>query len=218
MPINDEIEVKLRIRDREGFERMLRALAPVDRRVVQLNVYLDTDLRHVRRSGVSLRLRVTADSANLTAKRRVGEAAASTWRAQEMVADVDRAAGVEWLRGGEAPAFPGLPELADVAATVAGRPLLVTTWSRTIRHVCDGGNGFTVEMDETLYPDGSLDFEVELEHEDHVRALELLLSVASDAGVPVDPQTDTKHARARARAHGACPIPIPGEDDAPDGA
>ena len=215
MPINDEIEVKLRIRDRAGFDRMLLALAPVQRRIVQLNVYLDTDLRHVRKSGVSLRLRITADSANLTAKRRVGQAADHTWRAKEMVVEVDRASWVDWLHGGGAPGFPGVPELADVAQAVSGRTLMVTTWSRTVRHVCDAGAGFVVEMDETLYPDGSLDFEVELEHEDNVRALDLLLSVASDAGVPVEPQTDTKHGRARARARGACPIPIPGEDDGP---
>jgi uncharacterized protein YjbK len=208
----DEIEVKLRIVDRADFERLLSVLPPPRRRIVQLNVYIDTADGSVKRHVSTLRLRVTRDDACMTLKRRIGTSAGHTWRSTEVNVPIDREAAVTWCLAGHGFSVPDVPEMEDVVAAAGGRELRAGTWSRTIRHVCDLSDDLALEVDETLYPDGTVDFEVEVEHGDPALALEAVRRVAAAANVSLRRQPATKHARARAHLAPG-PIPIPGEND-----
>ncbi len=62
------------------------------------------------------------------------------------------------------------------------------------RHVVPLG-GFTLEVDRTVFPDGSVDAEVEVETEDAVGARAVVEAAAAAAGVALVDQTATKYAR-----------------------
>ena len=191
-----ECEVKLQVASREDLHRLLRHLPAPRRWGLQLNLYLDTADRALSACGMSLRLRVTPDHARLTLKTGRG-VTGCTFRCTEVEVEVPRQAAVAFLEGrGPLPMGPGFEAVSSVAGTQA---LVAGNWSLTHRALCDT-EGFTVEVDETLFSDGSRDWEVEVEHPDPDAALALVLQVAATAGVSLAPQTRTKQARAMACA------------------
>ena len=174
-----------------------------------LNVYLDTEDRALKSARGSLRLRVTPDHARMTAKWGRG-VAGCTFRCVEVETPVDRGASVAFLEGrGPLPMVAGFGNVADVTA---GRPLAITNWSLTHRTICDV-DGFVVEADETMFSDGSRDFEVEVETLDPEAALALMQRIAATAGIALTPQTRTKQGRAQACVP-SIPLWIPTGDPA----
>jgi uncharacterized protein YjbK len=215
-----ETEVKLRIDGREDFERLLGALPRPRRWGLQLNLYLDTDTGTFRGARMTLRVRITPDHARLTWKHGRG-VDGCTFRSTEIETVLNRAEAVRWVRTG---AFDGLDLGAlegfeEASVRLGGAALRITNWSLTRRAVCDTPRGITVEADETVFPDGFRDFEVEAEDDDPALALEVIEEAAQAAGVTLRPQPRTKHARADLH-RGSLPIPIPEGDPAaglPDG-
>jgi len=67
------------------------------------------------------------------------------------------------------------------------------------------------EVDETLFADGTVDREVELEHADPEVALAAFRRVAAVVGLALEPAHESKHRRAREHC-GAMPPPVPGEE------
>jgi hypothetical protein len=80
--------------------------------------------------------------------------------------------------------------------------VVVTTWSLTRRLVVPVGDGFAIEADETCFPDGYTDFELEVEHPDPDAAARILGDLGRSAGVDLVPSPATKHGRARTHATG----------------
>jgi uncharacterized protein YjbK len=188
-----ECEVKLRLASRADLDRLLARLPAPRRWGLQLNLYLDTPDGTLAANGMSLRLRVTPDHARLTLK--VGRGVdGCTFRCIEIEEAIDRGAAIAWIQGtGPLPLGAAFDEAArhlNAAALVAGN------WSLTHRALCDT-DGMTVEVDETLFPDGSRDWEVEVEHPDPDAALAVVRRFADLAGVALAPQTRTKQARAQ---------------------
>ncbi len=206
-----ECEVKLRIASRADLRRLLDHLPTPRRWGLQLNIYLDTASRDLQDHGLSFRLRVTPDHARLTLKSGRGVAGA-TFSCLEREAEVNRAAAVAWIEGG-APLQLG-PAFDDVTLMMAGQPLVAVNWSRTHRAICEV-DGITVEADETMFSDGSCDWEVEVETPDPEAALAVLRRISSIAGVSLVTQTQTKQARAMACIP-SMPIPIPTGDPSVD--
>ena len=66
------------------------------------------------------------------------------------------------------------------------------------RHVVPLG-GYTLEVDRTAFPDGSVDVEVEVETDDAAGARAVVEAAAAEAGVALVDQTMTKYARFLAR-------------------
>lgn len=188
-----ECEVKLRLASRADLDRLLARLPAPRRWGLQLNLYLDTPDAALAAHGMSLRLRVTPDHARLTLKAGRG-VDGCTFRCVEIEEPIDRAAAIAWIEGaGPLPLGPAFDEAArqvDPAALAAGN------WSLTHRALCDT-DGMTIEVDETLFPDGSRDWEVEVEHPDPDAALAVVRRYADLAGVVLAPQTRTKQARAK---------------------
>jgi len=195
---------------REDLMRLLEVLPPPRRWGMQLNCYLDTADGALAARGSSLRVRVTPDHARLTLKVRRHQSR-GTFRAEETEIAVPRDRAVRWVRCEEPLDLQGLAGFETVLAWAAGRPLRVTLWSLTRRAICDTPFQVTIEVDETVFPDGFRDFEVEAEHDDPVRARQVILHYAGLAGVRLRPQRQTKHARA-ARHHAPAAFPIPEGD------
>ncbi len=64
-------------------------------------------------------------------------------------------------------------------------------------------SGFVLEVDETRFPDGTVEAEVEVETDDAEGARELVLEVARRAGVELHEQTEGKYGRLMKRVRGA---------------
>jgi hypothetical protein len=62
------------------------------------------------------------------------------------------------------------------------------------RH-CIPFHGFNLEVDRTLFPNGRVDAEIEVETEAHDRARELLQAFAARYGFDLTPQTLGKYSR-----------------------
>jgi len=213
-----ECEVKLEVASKTDLLRFLAELPRPRRWGMQLNCYLDTRERTLGKKGVSLRVRVTPDHARLTLKQKRGRQGA-TFRTEETEIEVPRTAAIAWIRDGVAFDLARMDGFQEVAARVAGRVLVVSNWSLTRRAICDTSEGVTVEVDETVFPDGYRDFEIEAEHLDPDKAMAVIASFAERARVPLKPQVRTKHARADAH-RGDRPIAIPEGDPSgamPDG-
>lgn len=202
-----ETEVKLIVPDAEAHGRLVSAAGGRGAVTVQLNIYLDTRDRRVRAAGLSLRLRVTEAGAVMTAKRR-RSSASGTFVADEVEVPADRELALAWVRAGAGFEVPRHRDMAPVKRVVSGAALRPTTWSLTRRTACALPEGIEVEFDETVYPDGTRDFEVEAEHPDPELARAALDRLGRAAGVLLVPQTRSKHARARAHASRDATIPV----------
>ena len=216
--IGIECEVKLVVASRKDLHRFLAVLPKPRRWGMQLNCYLDTPGSDLLAEGISLRVRVTPDHARLTLKQKRGRDGA-TFRTEETEVAVDRAAAVAWICGGSAFDLARMSGFEGVAARVAGQSLSVANWSLTRRAICDTPEDVTIEVDETVFPDGHHDFEIEAEDPDPEKALRVIDAYAARCGVTLLPQDLTKHARADAH-RGVRPIPIPEGDPSgamPDG-
>lgn len=206
-PVPVETEVKMAIGGREDLLRLLAVLPPPRRWGMQLNCYLDTPEGDFAARGASLRVRVTPDHARLTWKVRRDQHR-GTFRAEEIEVPVPRDQAVRWVRCQEDLDLRAFPEFGPARELAGGRPLRVALWSLTRRAICDTPFHVTIEVDETVFPDGFRDYEVEAEHDDPGLARQAIAHYGRLAGVRLRPQRQTKHARAfRHRGPGDFPIP-----------
>jgi len=190
-----EREIKKEIKSAQELQRLLECLPAPIKHSLQLNLYIDTNDGRLADSGQSFRLRVSTDKAwaTLKSERRIEQGA---FVCDEYEQEIDRKQAIEWLLHiGQFPVLDGklfaglLPEF---------RMLQVINWAvthRTVSHF----KGLVFEMDETMFSDGSFDWEVEIECDDPDFANAVLLEVANNAGIELGDQTLTKQARAMAR-------------------
>jgi uncharacterized protein YjbK len=192
-----EQELKLALVDAADLPRLLRALPPARDTVRQENHYLVDPDGATRDAGVMVRLRIEtgreASQAVLTLKRRLRSEGGVflSWEEEgpvpldqaRAVASGERAAmtlaheNIRWLSR----------ELGVEALGLQGTLL-------NIRHVVDL-EGFCLEVDETHFPDGSVDAEVEVETDVPEVARTLVMGVAEVAGIALVDQPTGKYSR-----------------------
>ncbi len=195
-----EREWKIIVEGAEAMERLLDALGDPDRIERQRNVYFDTEdsaLRELRRM---LRVRIAGDSIVLTYKGRStivdgfmssreveADLDGETWSAIEQgsqeISDLSHPPVIEAIAGLDCPRLRGHAELHN------------------LRRFYPRAAGYTLELDETRYPDGTVEHEIEAEvtpeqAEEVRRDLEGLLR---SLDLPMTPQTRSKYARLLAR-------------------
>jgi len=192
---NIETELKFAVRDRKDFRRLQRYLQASADVTEQLNLYLIAREPGTDRCEEA-RLRITAQTAWLTNKRRMEAEGDSVFRALETEIEIDRPVAASWLQGN------GKLPLSLVLGAPSGKPesgnwtVELEAWSSNKRHAYDMGEGFVLLADETGYGNSRTDHELELEHEDTERAEEIIDGIASRAGVRLEPQRKTKRQRA----------------------
>jgi uncharacterized protein YjbK len=188
MPV--EREVKLRIRDRAGFERLLAAVAPL-RTLHQVNRYFDTPSRSLAAEGAAVRVREEEGRVVLTvksgARRGPGRVEVEEWEC-----DLDP---VAWraIELGEAPlatvAFEPLERVR------AGRPLVLVGRLENTRLEARAPDGTLFQLDETRFPWGETDYELEIESDDVAGALAAAKELLAKLGVAFDEHVRTKQER-----------------------
>ncbi len=212
-----ELEVKAALQDAPALDRVagaVRAGPPVR----QENVFFDGDDRRLGRSGHALRLRLE----------RFDSAHAGPARATLTLKGPDTGSGGVAIR--TEVGAPVAPETAEALARGEGRieslplppsveslrlargaplrPWLRFTNVRRTATVRIAGADCEVACDETTFPDGSVEREVEVEAPDEATvaaAREWLRGLLARLGLPWRPQREGKLTRAAHRGAGAAP-------------
>lgn len=206
-----EIEIKLVVRDEGDFQRLMGALPDPMGVREQLNLYLDTSGGMMAGIPAAFRLRISARKAWYTLKKRTGAPASAVFRSLEIEEETDRDSAVAWLSGVRGLEPPKGEDFGEIGALIAEDRLVVRDWSWTRRWEFAVRRDMKLLADESLFGDGTRDFELEIEHPDTDRAQRVALDVARRAGISLAPQVKTKHGRARDH-RGDEPWPLPGEE------
>lgn len=198
MSPNLEREVKLALADAEEHARLVTGLGPPLRTLEQDNYYFDAEDDRLAAAGVLLRLRLEDDSATVTVKEEHAPRAAGHFQVTELEAPLPLETARAIARGEQPLADPDLAPLA--ALTRRFGPLgSLRCWGhmRNLRR-CYPLAGGLLELDHTVYPDGSEDHEVELESADLAAAEAALVALLDRHGVRYQPQQRAKAERLRA--------------------
>lgn len=201
-----EVELKLALVDPGRFDALLAALPPPSRVIEQRNHYLTDPDGTLAKGRVMLRVRerwevVGAErrliDAVMTAKRKRSDEH-GIFVADEHEHAVELKAWRAFTAGeGTMEALEG-PALAWARGEVGLKALAVQGAMTNRRHVVPWG-GFTLEVDRTEYPDGTVDAEIEVETDDGEGARGLIETMAREAEVELTPQALTKYERFLAR-------------------
>lgn len=203
-----EVELKLALLDRSQLPALLAALPPPESVVFQRNVYLEDPAGVLATQRVMARLReeraeARADApiarAMLCCKRRIGTAL-GVFSAEEVEQEIPVA---RWLafRDGGASLLAGLEgDAAALLRDILGVEALAVRGATTNLRRRVRAGGFVLEVDETRFPDGSVDVEIEVETDDPEGARAFVEGVAARAGVALEVQTLGKYARFRRRS------------------
>lgn len=197
-----EREVKLSLSGPDEYRRLASVLPAPRRWGMQLNVYLDSADGRLRAERLSLRIRITPDHARLTMKkpadvRESRDELAGAFVNLETEVEIDRTLALAWITD-PASAMPwAMAGFSVIPGHLGGEGLRIATWSITRRAICDTAWGITLELDETVFPDGFRDFEIEAEHVDARLARRVIDLHAGRAGLTLAVQGMSKHARAR---------------------
>lgn len=187
-----EREVKLRIAEREGFERLLAALA--DRGVRrQTNVYFDTHGWELTRAGCSVRVRLEDERVVLTVKR-AAAISAGVIESSEHEAEIPSALWRQVERG-ERPLSDAAAHLPALDGALGGRQVREIARLANTRHLREGPTGALYEIDETRFPWGETHFELEIECDDPASELDAARALLDRLGVAYDDAVSTKQAR-----------------------
>ena len=197
-----EREVKFAILTEKDFERVLARLGPGIRRVVQVNLYLDTSRHELAAGGRMLRARVTSAGDCLLTFKEMVRFDGGEMEAREEEVPCDRGVLEKAIEVGlrNADLCKLLPE--DVLSALPADALMVRAWAKTERFVRKMDADVKVYLDRTAYPGGVEDFELEVECDDVSRARAVAEELVGAAGVALLPQTRTKNQRAIMAARG----------------
>lgn len=198
-----ELELKLALVDPALLPRLLEALPRPDRVVEQRNRYFVDPEGVTERERLTIRVReersggaIEPDRVVLTVKGR-SRVFEGYFEAEEREEELPLAAWTR-VRDGRASLLDLTSPLVVWLARDRGlRDLEEHASMVNVRHVIPV-EGFVLEVDETTWPDGSIDAEVEVETDRPAAARELVLRLAGAAGVRLVPQTRGKYSRLRA--------------------
>ncbi len=208
-----EVEAKYSIQGETAFRRILACAGTPTSVRAQLNCYLDGPRGDLHRMGWMARIRLTDHEAVLTLKKAMPgtqRAGDGVFRAVEIERPIPRTLARAWVEKAGRPSGsrrrreqdlldPGPDAPREVREFLASGEVTVVTWSFTLRWTFRAAGRPDLLADETWFPDGSRDYEIEVESEDVEAATARALDVAGAAGVVLTPQTLTKHARAMRR-------------------
>ena len=195
-----EKELKFALPDKSAYDKILAAL-PAETPHFQRNYYFDSVDGCLDATGRSA-LRIRAEGPSLdtlewevTLKLGVSREGAY-FQAHEWNAPLDRVVGQNLLAGGEWPAEIWLLEPLRYFETSFGRRAFQALGNvENLRIRCQLFGEQVAEVDMTTFPDGHIDYEVEVETElpDEVSAY--LHELAARVGVTLTAQEKTKYSR-----------------------
>jgi len=194
-----ETEIKLEISADDPPGELERVLGKAARKVEQLNRYF----LPARPPGTMVRLREEDGGLLLTVK----GSGTTTDSGIAVRPEWNEPVPPEWLFDLASSDGSSLLFRAEIMERVSP-PLRYAGQTHNTRWMF-GFNRWTLELDRTTYPDGSVTWETEVETEDTAAALEELKSLLARTGITYRPAREGKFSRLLKR--GACLSPPPGE-------
>jgi uncharacterized protein YjbK len=198
-----ETELKLIIANSSDFRRLLQSLPAAERVVEQRNLYFVDPEGMLAKRRVMLRVReeVDVDSGQLlqvivTSKRRLSRNA-GVFVADEKEAIWDNEQWKEFCLRGQNLATFSHEFMVRLREGLGFDSLVKEGMTVNIRHRVQVEN-FVFELDETTFPNGVVDYEVEVETEHPEQARVLLQALATQSGITLSTQERGKYARFRA--------------------
>jgi uncharacterized protein YjbK len=191
-----EDEIKFRLGGPQDRRKLLAGLPGVPEIERQENIYLDTPGFRMARSLAMLRIRTSpdrSDGAMLTLKRGT-EVEAGYFQSLEVEAPLPPGA-VDRIRR-DPPAVYGLdlPPVAELKALFGELPLVAIGVLRNERTRIECG-GRVLEIDRMTFPDGTEEYELEVETSDPAGTRAWLVRELTGLGVAAEPGRETKFER-----------------------
>jgi len=204
-----EREIKIRVPDRFTYERVRAVLGLPIADIRQENHFFDTFDNRLRATGSALRVRIERSSqgerAELTLKGPTSRVGALTTRAEYTVI-ISMQTAREIVRNPQILSSVGLDpanRAREIAGATGWREIATFTNHRLTMNLDLGDGVAPLELDHTLYPNASEDFEIEFENasaELLTRAERALRELLARVQIPWEPQTKSKIQRALERA------------------
>ncbi len=203
-----EREWKLALASEADADSLRSVLPPPFEETIQNNTYWDLPGRPLSAAGVLVRLRLEERArgarAFVTVKDAAVRSAGGLFEAPEDEEEVPVAAAREVLAGARGLASLGTGVLARLARRQGALDRL-EQWGamKNLRRRYRLAGDLVVELDRTEFPDGGVEWEIELESAEVAAAARALSALLGRAGVVAQPQTLTKSERlARRLARG----------------
>jgi len=196
------MEIKLDLVNEHNFDRLLDRLGEPAEIREQTNYFLDSDNWDLSQSGWALRLRSYGETVVMTAK----GVAAENIDGLTVRPEIEETISVDELKrflsaGTLLRNLP--PKINAIFENIEPDLRLTKKLSfTTIRHIIehrDGNIGFRFELDKTIYPDGGVDYELEVEIAN--RAMfppveEIIRRLLDELAIPWKLQKESKFGRA----------------------
>lgn len=190
-----EVEVKLALGGEADYERARAALGAAERVIEQVNHYFETADGRLRAARAMLRVR-EGDGAPVATLKLRARLTSGVMQAREVEAPVDAATWAAVLRGEQGLETVDLEPVRLALATIgAAERLSPQGTMRNRREVHPLSGGLVVELDRTELPDGTLDYEVEVETADPAAARERIVGILDACGAAWSEQTRSKYER-----------------------
>lgn len=189
-----EKELKIHLKDAGNLKYLLEALPPPVRIVNQVNHYFDTPALDLRRNKAMVRLRESSEGNFFTLKRDAKILAGYLTAEDHETRTEFRARDIG--PGGVIPVSVLPPGIQQIVAQEFGLSDLKHLGRiRNERRVIPMKEGFTIELDETHFPNGQIDHEIEVETADPDAALPVIERILDACGIPFDFEFKTKYSR-----------------------
>lgn len=200
--ISREKEIKLDLSNEENYLKLLDFFQGSKHERQLENHFFDTEDWALSRSGWALRLREEENSATITAKgtadKGIEKLTVRPEIEQNIPAEVIPVLVKQGIYLSDLPA-----SLAKILEDrIAGKRLterLSFTTYRTVARYETDDTGFVFEIDRTLFPDGSVDYELEVELDDMSQfpsAMDAITDIFNQVNIEISCQKDSKFARA----------------------
>ncbi len=200
-----EIEIKLKLESFTDYLKLIGYLGQIESEDHHINAFFDTEDRQLARAGWALRVRAENKRGLVTIKSIPTTEGAAVVR-QEIEAEIPRGVAYEIIGLREELMAMSIMPVDFIKRQFPELNLAKLIQFENVRQkklFRIGGDNYLLEVDKTMYTDGSVDYELEVElHdmdrietvEDHLRKLFHSLDI------PFEHQTESKFARALKRA------------------
>lgn len=189
-----EVELKLRLNEEADYERLRACLGPPVETVEQVNHYFEAAGDGLRAAGAMLRVREGDGPPTVTLKVRA-RLAEGVLEAREVEASLDAGTWEEirlGARGMESLDVAPVRVAVDLLGSPARLEVQGTMRNRRERHTMGGR---VLELDRTELPDGTRDFEVEVETDDPADTRQAVEALLRSCGAGWTEQTQSKYQR-----------------------
>jgi uncharacterized protein YjbK len=200
-----EIEIKLKLESFTDYLKLIGYLGQIESEDHHINAFFDSEDRQLARAGWALRVRVENKRGLVTVKSIPTTEGAAVVR-QEIEAEIPRGVAYDII-GLRTDLLTGdIMPVEFIKQQIPNLHLAKLIQFENVRQkklFRIGGDNYLLEVDKTMYTDGSVDYELEVELADIERVEtveEHLRKLFASLAIPFEHQTESKLARALKRA------------------